>query len=948
MKKFQPFFYFLFLPIFVFEPLFAQQRDLSIAYDHFKVANVSQERNVLSADNYYLMHFKGPKNGLKNVQIARRLKNGYFIIQPSNDLERPSEAKLWKANALWKFSNKVLQTQSVQEELYIIKSNDLPLLVKKLAELHVELWTQRDDFVVVKSNFIELHELVADLDHVTYIGQENLTPKMEAEVLDLNLIPNRINYIRHWIPALNGDGEIISIQEPMYSTDDIDLLEKDIPSDLSAEFVDNHTTQMATIIAGLGNSFITGKGVAPHARLTSSSNADVLPDAVDDYISLGVQVQNHSYGTEIESFYGVLAQAFDQSAYDYPDLLHVFSSGNSGVQSSTDGVYQNIEGYANLTGNFKMAKNVLTVGAVDTTGTEVDFASRGPAYDGRVKPEMVTYSVAGTSNAAALTTGTISLLQQLYDSLYGNNPRADLLKAVLINSAEDVGKSGLDFVTGYGSLNANMAVHCIMDEKFVRGEVEQNSDTTILIEVPANAKNLKITMAYTDLPGNPNDEYALVNDLDLEVLAPNDELVLPQVLNTGASVAELEEEAIQSRDRLNTIEQVLVDEPIAGTYAITVSGFYVEGSQQFGLAYQWDDADSFYFTYPTASDNLPYNGETTSNIRWENGYGDQTRGTLSVQLVNSSNSGWQIIAEDIDLTKEFNRWEAPEEYNGLAILKMMLDDSEYYSDTFTISHTPRISLGFNCGDSLLLQWNAVDNSTNYKVYNLQGNKLRLIDKVNDTLTVIHKNELASNYLSIQPTTADGYSFIQSNTVDYTLLGSNCYLNSFFAELDSSGISLMANLGTVYGIDEIHFERDAGDGYELIARIESVEEPLISQLDMMPDQGLNTYRCIIYLHNGIALASEEVSIQYLDDPAVLVFPNPVMNGGELNVYTKFFENENVHFRLLNMKGEVVVDSFLSGPRSFVSLPNMAEGIYFYSIMGASDRIAGEGKILVRRK
>ena len=42
-------------------------------------------------------------------------------------------------------------------------------------------------------------------------------------------------------------------------------------------------------------------------------------------------------------------------------------------------------------GGYQPAKNVLTVGAVTNEDANAGFSSRGPADDGRIKPEIVAY-----------------------------------------------------------------------------------------------------------------------------------------------------------------------------------------------------------------------------------------------------------------------------------------------------------------------------------------------------------------------------------------------------------------------------------------------------------------------------------------------------------------------------------------------------------------------------
>ncbi|MBK8706084.1 MAG: S8 family serine peptidase [Saprospiraceae bacterium] len=244
----------------------------------------------------------------------------------------------------------------------------------------------------------------------------------------------------------------------------------------------------------------------------------LLPDPDETYESLHVSVQNHSYGAGFGNYYDPGAFAYDWSAVLNPSLLHVFSAGNRGFQADTSGNYAGIVGYANLTGQFKMAKNVLLVGALDTLGAISPLSSRGPAYDGRLKPELVALGHEGSSNAAALVSGIALLVQQAYrDTHQGQLPESALVKAILCNSAEDAGPPGIDYITGFGNVNALQAVQTTMENRWFSGEINDQQQLAFPIDIPANATNLKITLAWADPPAAVNTPWALVNDLDLSL-----------------------------------------------------------------------------------------------------------------------------------------------------------------------------------------------------------------------------------------------------------------------------------------------------------------------------------------------------------------------------------------------------------------------------------------------
>ena len=238
-------------------------------------------------------------------------------------------------------------------------------------------------------------------------------PKSESPVIGHDLTVNSISYAHSRFPELCGQGIRVSIMEELFDTTDIDLKNRYVLFGREAGSYSQHATAIASLIGGGGNTSWRGKGAAPASLITSSSYLSLLPEEDEFFAAHDIYLQNHSYGTKIEPFYGVEAAAYDENVANVPALSHIFSSGNSGLETPETGAYAGVQQYSNFTGNFKMAKKILTVGAIDGNKNLVDRSSRGPAYDGRVKPEMVAYATTGTSDAAALVSGSAALLQQL-------------------------------------------------------------------------------------------------------------------------------------------------------------------------------------------------------------------------------------------------------------------------------------------------------------------------------------------------------------------------------------------------------------------------------------------------------------------------------------------------------------------------------------------------------
>ena len=95
------------------------------------------------------------------------------------------------------------------------------------------------------------------------------------------------------------------------------------------------------------------------------------------------------------------------------------------------------------------------------------------------------------------------------------------------------------------------------------GTVFDGGVTTYTIDVQPGDPELKITLAWDDVPGTPNISPALVNDLDLVVIDPSGTRHYPWTIPLGSPGSPAVKTA---EDHLNNIEQVQVDSPQAGRW----------------------------------------------------------------------------------------------------------------------------------------------------------------------------------------------------------------------------------------------------------------------------------------------------------------------------------------------------------------------------------------------
>ena len=139
------------------------------------------------------------------------------------------------------------------------------------------------------------------------------------------------------------------------------------------------------------------------------------------------------------------------------------------------------------------AKNIISVGAINSNDDSMtNFSSWGPTDDGRIKPDVVapgcqsdedtgitstvpgdTYgAMCGTSMAAPVVSGICSLMIQEFRSQTATDPLPSTLKALLINTAVDLGTLGPDYSYGFGKVNAKGAVDSIINDQYKEGNID--------------------------------------------------------------------------------------------------------------------------------------------------------------------------------------------------------------------------------------------------------------------------------------------------------------------------------------------------------------------------------------------------------------------------------------------------------------------------------------------
>ena len=355
-------------------------------------------------------------------------------------------------------------------------------------------------------------------------------------------------------------------------------------------------------------------------------------------------------------FYNGNAQTLDKIAFNAPNYLIVKSAGNSrdangpeagkyyflktSTKDSSNIARSKNDGY-DIISTTGTAKNILTVGAAESMytipekGSDVtlaSFSSWGPTDDGRIKPDIVgigtdllstsnasttsyTY-LSGTSMATPQVSGSIFLLQQLYNRLNTNTfMRAATLKGVILHTALDMAAVGPDYQTGWGLLDMEKAAKVILNAEtsnLISEGTLANSAIDKRSFIASGKGDLVATISWTDpestvYPINTenlnNRKPKLVNDLDIKI-SDGAGKFLPFILDPAAP-----EKIAETGDNIrDNIEKIIIKGAVPGkSYELSIShkGTLKDNkSQDFSLIVSGIGGKAYCAITPTSPQNL--------------------------------------------------------------------------------------------------------------------------------------------------------------------------------------------------------------------------------------------------------------------------------------------------------------------------------------------------------
>ncbi len=521
---------------------------------------------------------------------------------------------------------------------------------------------------------------------------------------------------------------------------------------LAGNSIGDHGDHVAGTIFGAGNIDPTGEGNAPGATMIYYDYPSNLSNIDAHYASYGIRVTNSSYSNGCNAGYTFYAQQMDKDVRDNAALIHVFSAGNSNGSNCGYGAGTQ---WGNVTGGHKQGKNVIATANITSTDAIAPSSSRGPAADGRIKPDLAAVGTSvystidshtygnktGTSMSAPGVAGYFAVLHNAFDELQQDTAEAGLLKAIAMNTADDLGNPGPDFIYGYGRVNARKALKVIQDTQFLSSSITTNDTLTYTISIPAGVNKFSAMLYWTDKEASTSASKALVNNLDFEVTDLTGATTYqPWVLDPTPNTTTLLYGATRGVDTLNNVEQVTLDAPNSGDYRFTVYGTNIpQGPQTFYIVYAMD-IEKNPISFPHKDAKLV---PGANYVRWNGAT------SLTWEYSTDSMSTWTSVGLSATGGNRVANWNVPNVATKNAFLRNIQGTDTAIAGPFIILNAPNnLNLDWACPDSIKISFSPVTGATDYTAYILGTTYMDSVYSGTATSMIIPYQPVNGTWLSV--------------------------------------------------------------------------------------------------------------------------------------------------------------------------------------------------------
>ena len=957
---------------FLFLANLSAQKDYQISFLNETVIPVENIRNFASNaiissyenyDGYYYrmiqfydipsdaQHQEIKQNG---IELLEYLPHRAYIAAIPNGLDPQKLIELnvrsiWEITPSFKIAASLQQQYfedwalrgdrvAVQIEYYKnIKQSDL-ILHLETDGIEVEMRNGYNNFLQATIAKNKIQE-IASLPYISYI---ELIPAPAVAEDDKGRALHRANLLDSYFPGGRSyDGEGVSI---LVRDDGVVDPHIDFQGRLRQEFVTNfddgtHGEGVAGIMAGAGNFNPKNRGMAAGAEVHV---LDYVANHLDETMSLhfndNVIVTNSSYSNGCGAGYTTITRTVDQQIFDNPTLLHVFSAGNSNNQECGYGAGDQ---WGNITGGHKQGKNVIATANLEADGDLTNSSSRGPATDGRIKPDISANGTAhistslnngyqsfgGTSGAAPGIAGVITQLHQAYREMNGGTTaESALLKAMVLNTANDLGNVGPDYKFGWGHINGYRAIRTMEEERYFKTSVSQDSIQTHGLFIPENVRQARIMIYWSDNEGSTFAADALVNNLDARVVSPTGDVNLPWTLNSFPDPDSLDLPATTGIDSINNVEQIAINDPESGLYTIEVEGTEVPfGTHDYFVVYE--------FTYSDVKLIYPVGGEgffpgQEERIHWD-AFGDTSAFTLEYSIDEGVN--WDTITT-VDGDERMYDWDVPIEFTGQARVRVSRDTFSSMSEAnFSIARYPvGLQIKNVCVDHIELRWGLVQGATEYRLFQLGEKYMEEIAITTDRNYRVYVDPATigdTRYFAVSTLGENGLESRRSNALVYTNIypiDPLTYANFDFVQLNDFGIEF-----TNTSIEGDDYFWDFGDG-----NMSNEENPthVYMQDGAYDVMFISSNQCG---SDTIMQTVDALQTSIFNPTAsfeLTISPNP--NKGVFEMVIESDETDELNWNLFNLQGKSMQEGIFSvSPgisRQAIDGKSLSPGIYYLKI------------------